>query len=135
MNNHADEGTDNDCRIDFDHRSITLTLGDVAAEEFINATNELFKKHLREFMTLEGGMQQQALKLRIDLVVLQRSDKTKFGSRLVTCTGTSSGKRVLRRIACCAFSVGPISWEQRFPRADAPKTGLRSLKGTSSLLC
>jgi hypothetical protein len=42
-------------------------------------------------------------------VVLQSSESGVAGSRLVTRMGTSSGNRVLRRIACCACSVIAIA--------------------------
>src|ERR1700674_5795106 len=41
-------------------------------------------------------------------VVLHCSENVTAALRLVTSTGTSSGSRVLRRMACCVFSEGPI---------------------------
>src|SRR5208282_2418234 len=41
-------------------------------------------------------------------VVFPSTENGRSGSRLVTSTGTSSGRRVLRRIACCVFSEGLI---------------------------
>src|SRR4029077_1296989 len=41
-------------------------------------------------------------------VVLHCSEYGTAGLRLVTSTGTSSGSRVLRRMACWVFSEGPI---------------------------
>src|ERR1700722_3605071 len=45
-------------------------------------------------------------------VVLQRSENGWLSSRLVTNTGTSSGNRGLRRIACCGLVDGPIESAQ-----------------------
>src|ERR1700674_3852873 len=41
-------------------------------------------------------------------VVLHCSEYVTAALRLVSSTGTSSGSRVLRRMACCVFSEGPI---------------------------
>jgi hypothetical protein len=41
-------------------------------------------------------------------VVLHGSENGRAALRLVTSTGTSSGSRVLRRMACCVFSEAPI---------------------------
>src|ERR1700686_928206 len=41
-------------------------------------------------------------------VVLHCSENGGAALRLVSSTGTSSGSRVLRRMACCVFSEGPI---------------------------
>src|ERR1700692_3143457 len=47
-------------------------------------------------------------------VVLQRSENGTAGSRLVTSTGTSSGSRLLRRMACWVFSEGPIAFSRQY---------------------
>src|ERR1017187_1891379 len=58
-------------------------------------------------------------------VVLPGAEKGRVGSRLVTSTGTSSGSRVLRRIACSDLSEGPIELGRQKvlrPENDAFKT-------------
>jgi hypothetical protein len=57
---------------------------------------------------------------------LHSSEKREAALRLVTCTGISSGNRVLRRIACCSdLSEGPINaiGQKFFGLTTSIKTG------------
>src|ERR1043166_1229542 len=73
MNDHANERADDNCRIYIDQGPVALSLSDITAEQFVNAANKLLKKHFRQFMSLECGMKQEALKFRIAFVMLQRA--------------------------------------------------------------
>src|SRR5689334_23832702 len=41
MQDHAQEATHHDCRIDFDKRTLALSFANVAAQKFINRTHKL----------------------------------------------------------------------------------------------
>ena len=44
VNNHADKRPDDDSWINFTQRAVALTLGNVAAQKFVNAPDKFLKK-------------------------------------------------------------------------------------------
>src|SRR2546426_4638165 len=96
MNNHADEGTNNDCRIDLDHRTVALPVSNIATQRLINTPHELLKKHLRELVPLECGMKQQPLEFRIAFVMLECAECQSFENRAVILFLKRLGNHLLR---------------------------------------
>src|SRR6185503_1771378 len=60
-----------------------LTLGDVSTEQFVNAPNEFFEKHFRQFVPLERRIEQQTLKVRIQFVMLERTEGESLKHRAI----------------------------------------------------
>src|SRR5713226_6929537 len=93
VNDHADKGADDDCRIDLDHGSVSLPLPYVSAKRFIKRAHVSFPEHCREFVSLERGMQQQPVKLGIAFVTLQRIEGKLLKDRAIVFSLQGIGYR------------------------------------------
>ena len=58
VHHHADKRAHHDRRIDVDQRTFALSLAEIGAEKFVNVTNKLVEKHLRQFVFLECRVKQ-----------------------------------------------------------------------------
>src|SRR5215208_1792650 len=74
VHHHADEAAHHDGRIDLDERSVPLSLADVPAQKLVNVSHKFIEEHLRELMLFECRVEQQALKLRIVFVMVERAE-------------------------------------------------------------
>lgn len=78
VHHHADEAADDDRRIDLDERAVALPFAQVGAEKLVNLQNKLVEEHLRQLVLFERRVEQQTLKLRIAVVVIERAERKRF---------------------------------------------------------
>src|ERR1051325_5010613 len=105
VHHHADETTNHDRGIHFDQGALALTLVNIAAEKFINSTNKLVEEHLRKLVLVEGGVEQQPLKVRVLFVVVEcsESERLKDGPIVFALDGVGSHFLRLKLIARTRF--------------------------------
>src|SRR5882724_12887379 len=83
VNDHADESAYYDSWIHRNHRAVALSLSNIVPKQLVDSPHKLLKKHLRQLVSLESGVQQQTLKLGIAFVVLERAHRQSFKHRAV----------------------------------------------------
>jgi len=83
MNDHADKSAHDDERIDIDHGALALAFANVLAQNAIHALHEFFPEHRRQLVLFEGRVQQQPVKLRIAVVLIQSIQREPFEDRAV----------------------------------------------------
>src|SRR6185503_10269990 len=96
MHHHSDEAAHDNRRIHLDKRSLALSLTDVAAKELVHTTHKLVEEHLRELVLLERGVEQQSLKLRIVLVMIQRTECQRLKNATIVFATDRVGRHLSR---------------------------------------
>ena len=78
MNDHSDKSPNDHERLDVLESSVALPLTNVSAQRVIDPQDKFLPKHLRQLVFFQRGIEQEPLKLWIELVMIQSIESYAF---------------------------------------------------------